>query len=380
MIPMTLASAGCAMSASAPSDGSAANESTDSASAALHAHEPRGAVYTITNAAGRNELVAFDRAHDGSLSAAGMFATGGAGSGDGLGSQGALARAGEWLFVVNAGSNDISTFSLRGASPELVARTPSGGDRPVSLTASDRILYVVNAGANQGISGFWIKDDGSLAPIEGATQPLSAASAGAAEIAFAPDGDTLVVTEKATSRIDTYWVDPRGRAHGPVVTASSGMTPFGFDFTPRGELVVSEAQGGGAGKSTVSGYRIFAEVGLDTVSASIPDTQTAACWIALGEGGKYAFTTNAGSGTVSSYAVGHGGALTLSEAIAGDAGAKSHPTDMGVSRGGRYLYVLAGGIGAIEAFAIEGGQLTRVDSPASMNAGLPGTSARIVAY
>src|SRR5436305_1920706 len=69
-----------------------------------------GAVYTLTNAAAGNRVAVFDRASDGALTPAGTYSTGGLGSGDGLGSQGALAlsQGNKWLFAVNAGSNEIS--------------------------------------------------------------------------------------------------------------------------------------------------------------------------------------------------------------------------------------------------------------------------------
>jgi len=81
------------------------------------AHESAaGFVYTETNASGGNTVVAYTRAGDGSLTVIGSFASGGLGSGGGLGSQGAVTLAGDgrWLLAVNAGSNDISTFRVRG--------------------------------------------------------------------------------------------------------------------------------------------------------------------------------------------------------------------------------------------------------------------------
>ena len=69
----------------------------------------------MTNAAAGNEVVVFRRAANGSLSQKKTVSTGGLGSGAGLGSQGSvtLSANGRWLFVVNAGSNQISAFSVR---------------------------------------------------------------------------------------------------------------------------------------------------------------------------------------------------------------------------------------------------------------------------
>ena len=55
---------------------------------------------------------------------------------------------------------------------------------------------------------------------------MSNTSAEPAEIAFNPDGDILVVTEKSTNIIDTYKVDSNGIANGPITHASNGPTPF----------------------------------------------------------------------------------------------------------------------------------------------------------
>src|SRR3990172_13166042 len=73
------------------------------------------AVYTITHAADGNEVAVYKRANDGSLSFEASYPTGGLGSGEGLGSQGAviLRENGRRLFVVNAGSNQVSIFAVK---------------------------------------------------------------------------------------------------------------------------------------------------------------------------------------------------------------------------------------------------------------------------
>jgi 6-phosphogluconolactonase (cycloisomerase 2 family) len=331
-----------------------------------------GIVLTETNAAEGNELVTFTRAADGSLTAAGVFETGGSGSGDALGSQGAIVRSGDWVLAVNAGSNDVSTFAMGTRGLSFAARSASGGTRPVSIAAHDRIVYVLNAGATPNISGFWIGDDGALKPIAHSAQPLSGGAVGPAEIAFSPDGDTLVVTEKATSRIDTYFVDRSGRAHAPVVHASNGATPFGFDFTPAGELVVSEAS-----TSSASAYRVAREVRLESVAGSVPNGQKAACWLVVDRRGEYAFTANAGSGNISAYRIGPSGTLRLEgSGVAGVTGSGSHPVDMAFGADGRYLYVLETGTGQVGAFDVRHAQLDARGAAGT----LPSTAAGLVAW
>src|SRR5438876_735880 len=73
-----------------------------------------GAVYTMSNARSGNQILLFDRHVDGTLTPAGAIATGGAGTGGGLGNQSGLVLSddGESLLAVNAGSNDISIFDV----------------------------------------------------------------------------------------------------------------------------------------------------------------------------------------------------------------------------------------------------------------------------
>src|SRR5881396_3228245 len=84
------------------------------------------------------------------LAPAGTFATGGLGGGSGLGSQDAVITSddGQWLYAVDAGSNDIATFRIRHDGLGLVGRTPSGGTRPISLTTNGDLVYVLNAVSN----------------------------------------------------------------------------------------------------------------------------------------------------------------------------------------------------------------------------------------
>lgn len=341
-----------------------------------------GAVYVLTNATGGNAVAVFDRAADGTLTPAGTVATGGAGTGAGLGSQGALVLRdnGRHLYAVNAGSNEISIFETRGGELRLADKVASGGERPISLTVHKNLLYVLNTGGSGNITGFKIGHDGTLKPLDGSTRPLSNGGSGAApepaQVQFSPNGDLLVVTEKATNLIDTYTVGDAGIAEGPVAHPSAGQTPFGFAFDKRDHLIVSEAFGGAAGLSALSSYTTDDENGdVEVVSASVPTNQTAACWVVVTKNGRYAYATNTGSDNISAYRIGHDGSLMLigdgNAAATGDA-----PTDADLSRNGRYLYALNSGSGSISAFGIrENGRLTPLGTAGGLAAGAVGLAA-----
>ena len=339
-----------------------------------------GQVYTMTNSPAGNAVLAFDRAADGSLTAVGSYSTGGTGTGAGLGNQGGLVLEGNWLAVVNAGSNDVSLFRVNGdGSLSLADRISSGGTMPISVTVSGNLLYALNAGGSGNISGFSISAGGDLTSIAGSTRPLSTGAAGPAQVEFAPGGQWLVVTEKATNTISTYPVGPGGVAGAGVATNASGTTPFGFGFTNSGFLIVSEAFGGAVNGSAVASYDAEGDGTWNVVSPSAFTTETAACWIVVTNSGRYAYTTNAGSGTITGYAI-HQGGLTLLDAdgVTGDIGAGSGPSDMAISRDSKYLYARAGGTNSIVVFSIEAdGSLTPVPGAASgLPAGWNGLAAR----
>jgi 6-phosphogluconolactonase len=339
-----------------------------------------GAVYTMSNAAEGNSVLAFDRDLIGKLTPAGEFDTGGLGTGAGLGNQGGVIidPSNRWLFVVNAGSNDISVFAIDEDGLTLVDRETSGGENPVSLTYSGNLLYVLNAGGALGgadeITGFTVGADGLLTSIPGSTRGLSDTSTGPAQVSFNTDGDVLVVTEKATNLIDTFTVDSNGVA-GPVSThASSGTTPFGFAIGKRDQVIVSEAAGGAPDQSSVSSYQLGKDGSLTVISPSVGTTETAACWAIVSHDGRYTYTTNAGSGTISGYRIGFDGTLALLDANGrtGNTGKDSGPLDMAFSNDGLNLYTLNGQSDTIGVFKVKDkGGLARlnshIDVPASAN-------------
>ncbi|MFZ3343247.1 MAG: beta-propeller fold lactonase family protein [Terriglobales bacterium] len=341
-----------------------------------------GAVYTLTNASSGNAVMVFARASDGHLSSAGMFPTGGNGSGAGLASQGALAMDAEnnFLFAVNAGSNSVSVFKITANGLRLVDTEPSGGQEPISLTVSHNVLYVLNDGGAVGgsdtIAGFTVNTNGHIKPLVSG-QPLSATSVGPAEVAFSVDGDLLLVTEKNTNNIDVFKLDDDGVAIGPTVVPSSGETPYGFAFGKRDQVFVSDAVGGGASAGAISSYAVSSS-GLKTVSGSAADNQTAPCWVVVTNDGQFIYTTNTGTGTISGYSAAFSGVLRLLNANGQTAstGSGSGPLDAAISNDNRFLYVLTPGTANLQGFTIAAdGSLTFV----SQATGIPSSAGGLVA-
>ena len=255
----------------------------------------------------------------------------------------------------------------------LAARAQPPSGRPLVALLSP----LSAATATRNIAGFR-NVHGELKALPDSIRGLSAAGGtGPAQVGFGADGDVLVVTEKATNRLTSYRVRRDGTPGQAVVTASSGLTPFGFAFDRRDHLIVSEAFGGAANASAASSYR-FDERSASPllVSGSVPTNQTAACWVAVTPNGKFAFTGNAGSSSVSSYRIARSGKLELASAAAGSTGANAGVTDLAVSTSGRHLFALAPRSLQIVSFKLAyDGSLTAVGAGTGLPAGSAGLAA-----
>jgi 6-phosphogluconolactonase len=338
------------------------------ATVTLCAAQTTGAVYLNTNSSS-NALWAYTRASDGTLTFAGSFATQGAGSGSGnLGSQGAiiLSRNRKFLFVVNAGSNEITSFRVQpGGTLVFASKVASGGTFPNSLTFFGNLLYVLNAGAPARISAFRVNSSGVMTPVAGSARRLSASDPNGAQVGFSPNGKLLVVAEISSNKIDTYTVGSDGTATGPKVQNSAGPGPFGFAFDNAGHLIISEVTMSSASSYSLSPFGV-----LTTITGNLVDFGKAACWTAVtnnpGFPSQYAYITNTGSASISGFSIGSNGSLMLlnPDGITFQLPHGADPLDMAVSADSNYLYALEGTFGGIVGFRIQAdGSLVQVTNP-----------------
>lgn len=322
-----------------------------------------GAVFVQTDGLTGNQIVAYDRGADGSLTYAATYPTGGLGGQlngsvvDHLASQGSLALVPDagLLVAVNAGSNSISVFSVHGDNLTLRQVLGSGGSFPSSVAVSGNLVYVLNARDGGSLAGFWAAPWGLIA-IPGSQRSLGLTTPTDAtefthtpgEVAFAPDGDQLLVTTKATtSAVDVYRVFPGGwLSASPVVNVEAGAVPFALVFDGAGHVAVANA-----GTNSVSTYWLTRSGSLVAIS-TVATGQAATCWISEAQGSLFA--SNAGSASVSGFSDVNGelSSPTTTPAVGGT-------VDSAATPGGRFLYVQGGADGALEGFAVgAGGTLT----------------------
>jgi len=325
------------------------------------------AVFVQTDNTAGNQVIAYQRAADGVLSPAGAYSTGGLGGiltgsvVDHTASQGSLTYD-PWhslLYAVNAGSNTVSVFAVRGDRLALRQVIGSGGTFPVSVAVHGDLVYVLNALNGGSVQGYRVLGS-SLFALPGSSRALGLDPTATpqftntpGQVAFTPDGGQLIVTTKANgSDIDVFGVGFSGYLSSqPVVNSEPGTVPFAISFDESGHLVIAEA-----GTNALATFALSGNGTLSLLDA-VGTGKAATCWVA--PAGSFLFASNAGSAAVSGFTSSAGGQLTLLGATGTDAGT----VDASAAAGGRFLYVQTGGAGIVDEFSVgAGGSLTAVGS------------------
>jgi 6-phosphogluconolactonase (cycloisomerase 2 family) len=330
------------------------------ASASVHAGR---AVFVQTDDLRRNAIVEFRRDADGHLTRVGKVLTGGRGGVeqdvplDSLASQDSLTYDADHrlLFAVNAGSNTVTSFRVTGAHLRRIQTVRSGGVFPVSASAAHDRLFILNAGGSGNVTGYRITPSGALTRMAGASRDLGLSNAARPEFITAPaditqtrDGNHVVVTTKANNTVDVLNVT-RGRLSAPVKNTAASAVPFAVSFDSHGRLAVANA-----GDSSVSTYRLNADGTLDTITAGTQDGQAALCWL-VGTGETF-FGGNAGSSTISAFAVDGAGSVSLTGTpdgvVAHTGGGSGGTIDLAITSDERFLYVENSFAGNVEGYRI----------------------------
>jgi 6-phosphogluconolactonase (cycloisomerase 2 family) len=328
------------------------------------------AVFVQTDNTAGNQVVAYDRAPNGTLTLAATYDTGGlggaqkepAGLSDHLSSQGSLAYdpVTRDLYAVNAGSNTLSVFSVRGDQLSLRQVISSGGVFPASVAVHGDLVYVLNSLGGGSVHGYYSLF-GHLVPIPGSNRSLGLTIPNdttqflytPGQVAFSPDGFQLIVTTKVNGNdIDVFTVRPSGNLSAtPVMNSEPGTGPFAETFDQAGHLVVANVA-----NDSLATYGLDAD-GTVSLIDSVGTGQVATCWVT--PAGRFFYTANTGSNSLSGFAHSHSGQLTF----LGDTSTDTNPQDASATPDGRFLYVQTGAKGIVDEFRVNGnGSLTEIGS------------------
>jgi 6-phosphogluconolactonase len=327
-----------------------------------------GAVFVMSNDASKNEVIAFERNANGTLGDSVSYDTHGRGSGgttDPLESQGSLTLSQDHslLFAVNAGSGNITVFNVhKSAALSFLSKTPSGGAQPSAIAQSGGLVYVLNSGGAGSLVGFHLDNGGQLRQIKNSTAFLTATTTGGASLAFSPDGQFLVVTERVANNIDVFHVQADGTLSPIVVNSNPAPGTFSVAFAPNGAAIVSETGAPTATNgSAISSYKINPDGTVTAITHSLPTFAAGNCWNAITPDGTRVYVSNSGSDNVSGFNIGKDGTLTpIGGTVLGNNPSGSHNVDIAVSADGKFVYTINSQSGNIGIFAInqQDGSLT----------------------
>lgn len=355
-------------------------------------------VYTESNSISANYVLGFRAASDGKLTAlpGSPFPTGGQGDGVrpplGDSDRGLTVANSRLLLAANRGSNSISVFRIHndGSLTSVEGSPFQAGVTPVSITIYGDLVFVLDFGTGApnncfdcAYRGFRLEDSGRLTPIPTAVFHLAASPSPIPfSVTFSPDGNFLIGTELATSRINVLRVqrgdDPWDVHIFPVQGSpftSQGNQPFGVVFSPvhPDQLFVSTLETPAFPPDRpgdVSSYRLNHDGSITPVTQAPVSTggQLATCWVVMSHDGKFLFAANTASGTLSSFRVFPDGQISLIGVTPIPHGTLpaglTGPVDMAITSDDQFLYVPTLVVASLAGFRIQpDGQLTPIENP-----------------
>jgi hypothetical protein len=221
---------------------------------------------------------------------------------------------GRLLFAVNQGSNSVTSFRI---GPDgglgLIGTFDSGGVQPVSLGISAGRLYVANRGdvtsdhpgtVAPNYTGFFIKNNGSLAPAPDSTVkfPVGTSPAQAlisrtgrfllADI-FAVPGSTV----PQGNTIAPFLIRPDGTLQlAPGGNVGAPVDPpllLGTASHPTLNIVYAGLTG-----ANEVGVFTYDETGRLSFVDAVPDAGAAACWSVVSADGKFLYVATTGTDSI----------------------------------------------------------------------------------
>lgn len=297
----------------------------------------------------------------------------------------AIRPAGDFAYIANFAGNNVTLLTVNKGNGQLTVPTSiapippptppnlfNTGTGPIAVVADPAapFLYILNAGSND-ISGYVI--DPATGNLQGkppicSVAPLAPPAPQSCQVANAlpltvtpgvaitPKGDLLFVANPALSSLSVFSINSSGNlSPASVSPISLGTAPAGIAIEPSGRfLYVADTA-----NNRVLGFSIQSGGALSPISGSPFPTGSQPVAVAASTQGAFLFTANQGSNNVSAFLID-----SSSGALASVSGAPFGTGGRGpsfVTASGSFVYVTERITNDIAAFSIgSNGALTAV--------------------
>lgn len=289
---------------------------------------------------------------------------------------------GKFLYVANYFSADISGFQINPTTGALtaIATPPFGAELGVDALALDptgAFLYAVS----ERSTNLWIfsvdSSSGALTNLSGSPTSISATDNGSAAVMVDPSGKFLyTLTEDSLS--SKIYAFSRDLATGAVTALAS--SPFPVDVAahalatdPAGKFVLAVSNGPSTSFGTLSVYSLDNASGALTLIGTPTHTDPDPVALVVEPTGKYVYTANESTSTVSAFSLSSAGSLSPisgSPFPSGGNGTINGPGGIVADSSGRFLYV-CNASNDVSAFRINSstGGLTAINGSPFANGG-----------
>jgi 6-phosphogluconolactonase len=283
--------------------------------------------------------------------------------------------SGKFLYVANPGQgeNDVSLFDIYsdGTVSEITPRTPTGTlPFVLAMDPAGNYLYVANTLSNN-VSVFSITaSTGALTPVTGSPFSINLSPK---NMQIAPSGNFLYISapSQPTGVVAVFSVNA-GVLSFVNFTPTADNDPSGLAIDPKGAYLYTA----NAAASSISIYAISAAGTLTQVPQSpLADNEQHPVALILDPTGSYLYVANQGSNNVSTYSITSGTGFPV-QVTDSPFGSEAQPSFLAIDPSGKYLYVGNQAASAgIQAFGIASGSL---DSIATYSVGNTPTSIAVL--
>jgi 6-phosphogluconolactonase (cycloisomerase 2 family) len=264
-----------------------------------------------------------------------------------------------FAYVANSSDNSISIYTVNAATGELRSRGyvfVGNLSSPVSVSVAyetvagivtAKFLYVANAGSNN-ISAYQINpSNGSLTSV-GSPFP---AGRSPSSVTVDPTGRFVYVANSADDDVWGYMINAATGVLRQIGTVAAGSSPQSVTVDPTGRFLYVANKGSG----NVSAYNINPTTGALTAISSSPFmAESAPQSVTVDPTGRFVYVANQGSNDISAYRI-NAGALTLisgSPFPACPALVTCDPEAVTVDPSGKFVYVANSSSSNVWAYAI----------------------------